>query len=181
MWEPSTGTSHRLPKPVSRKQLDNQVTNNRNSTGNVKCRFYISVLVLRQDRSSRFKCHSNKEHVSIVLLLSIKWCIGWYCRIIVWLFKSYIHLRSRPQQHQIENQPFYCLNHYLARTYSSFCSASLQRPLWREAGPTLRLSISTKFILKNSISRPEPLLVIPVVLKRLGGLRSRPNTSQKIR
>jgi hypothetical protein len=27
LWEPSTGTSHRLPKPVSRKHLDNRVTN----------------------------------------------------------------------------------------------------------------------------------------------------------
>jgi hypothetical protein len=26
VWEPYTGTSHRLPKPVSRKQLDNRVT-----------------------------------------------------------------------------------------------------------------------------------------------------------
>jgi hypothetical protein len=41
MWEPSTGTSHRLPKLVSRKQLDNRVTNNRNSTGIVTSRFYI--------------------------------------------------------------------------------------------------------------------------------------------
>jgi hypothetical protein len=40
LWEPSTGTSHRLPKPVTRKQL-NRVTNNRNSTGNVTSRFYI--------------------------------------------------------------------------------------------------------------------------------------------
>jgi hypothetical protein len=29
MWEPSRGTSHRLPKPVYRKQLINRVTNNR--------------------------------------------------------------------------------------------------------------------------------------------------------
>jgi hypothetical protein len=29
MLEPSMGTSHRLPKPVSRKQLINRVTNNR--------------------------------------------------------------------------------------------------------------------------------------------------------
>jgi hypothetical protein len=35
------GTSHRLPKPVSRKHLDNRVANNRNSTGNVTSRFYI--------------------------------------------------------------------------------------------------------------------------------------------
>jgi hypothetical protein len=27
VWEPYTGTSHRLPKPVSKKQLDNRVTN----------------------------------------------------------------------------------------------------------------------------------------------------------
>jgi hypothetical protein len=32
VWEPSMGTSHRLPKPVSRKQLINRVTNNRNRT-----------------------------------------------------------------------------------------------------------------------------------------------------
>jgi hypothetical protein len=41
IWEPSMGTSHRLPKPVSRKQLINRVTNNRNRTGNVTSRFYI--------------------------------------------------------------------------------------------------------------------------------------------
>jgi hypothetical protein len=35
------GTSHGLPKPVSRKKLYNRVTNNRNSTGNVTSRFYI--------------------------------------------------------------------------------------------------------------------------------------------
>jgi hypothetical protein len=36
LWKPSTGTSHRLPKPVSRKQLNNRVTKNRNCTGNVR-------------------------------------------------------------------------------------------------------------------------------------------------
>jgi hypothetical protein len=50
MWEPSTGTSHRLPKPVSRKQLDNRVTNNRNSTGNVTSRFYIWSALTQQQK-----------------------------------------------------------------------------------------------------------------------------------
>jgi hypothetical protein len=38
--EPSMETSQRLPKPVSKKQLINRVTNNRNSTGNVTSSFY---------------------------------------------------------------------------------------------------------------------------------------------
>jgi hypothetical protein len=41
LWEPSMGTSHRLPKPVSRKQLINRVTNNRNSTGMLRA---VSIL-----------------------------------------------------------------------------------------------------------------------------------------
>jgi hypothetical protein len=44
------GTSHRLPKPVSWKQLDNRVTNNRNSTGNVTSRFYIGVASRQQQK-----------------------------------------------------------------------------------------------------------------------------------
>jgi hypothetical protein len=50
LWEPSTGTSHRLPKPVSRKQLDNRVTNNRNSTGIVRNHFYIWSALTRQQK-----------------------------------------------------------------------------------------------------------------------------------
>jgi hypothetical protein len=44
------GTSHRLPKPVSRKQLDNRVTNNRNSTGNVTSHFYIWSALTQQQK-----------------------------------------------------------------------------------------------------------------------------------
>jgi hypothetical protein len=47
------GTSHTLPKPVSRKQLINQVTNNRNSTGNVRSRFYIGFASRDQQKYRR--------------------------------------------------------------------------------------------------------------------------------
>jgi hypothetical protein len=47
------GTSHRLPKPVSRKQLDNRLTNNRNSTGNVTSRFYIGFASRDQQKYRR--------------------------------------------------------------------------------------------------------------------------------
>jgi hypothetical protein len=47
------GTSHKLPKPVSRKQLDNQVTNNCNSTGNVTSRFYIGFASTGQQKYRR--------------------------------------------------------------------------------------------------------------------------------
>jgi hypothetical protein len=55
------GTSHRLPKPVSRKQLINWVTNNRNSTGNVTSSFYIGFASrdqqkYRQKRSQSARC-----------------------------------------------------------------------------------------------------------------------------
>jgi hypothetical protein len=55
VWEPSTGTSHRLPKPVFRKQLNNRVTKNRNRTGNVTSYFYTSIwsALLRQGHQSR--------------------------------------------------------------------------------------------------------------------------------
>jgi hypothetical protein len=56
LWEPSMGTSHRLPKPVSRKQLDKQnyrVTNNRNSTGNVTSHFYIGFASRDQQKYRR--------------------------------------------------------------------------------------------------------------------------------
>jgi hypothetical protein len=39
LWEPSMGTSHRLPKPVSKQQL--VVSNNHNNTGIVTSGFYI--------------------------------------------------------------------------------------------------------------------------------------------
>jgi hypothetical protein len=53
------GTSHRLPKPVSGKQLINRVTNNRNSTGNVTSRFYIGFASRDQEKYRRKTSQSD--------------------------------------------------------------------------------------------------------------------------
>jgi hypothetical protein len=67
LWEPYTGTSHRLPKPVSKKQLDNRVTNKRNSTGIVTSRFL--------DTDSEEQAHPSRLHRSAVsrLQLQVAW------------------------------------------------------------------------------------------------------------
>jgi hypothetical protein len=50
VWEPPMGTSHRLPKAVSKQQLDNKittVTNYRTNTANAP--WYISNITLHND------------------------------------------------------------------------------------------------------------------------------------
>jgi hypothetical protein len=75
MWEPSMGTSHRLPKPASRKQLINRVTNNHKSTGIVTSHFYIGFASetnrnIGGRRVSQLDVYDQLTHTSPVSTLS---------------------------------------------------------------------------------------------------------------